>query len=59
MARSPPTRSPPHRHPCRHDASIAMAGQISLDGPADLVSGWVRVAMALDTAPQSETDDRA
>ena len=32
------------------------SGQIGLDGPGDLVSGWVRVAMVLDTPQQSDTE---
>jgi type II secretion system protein D len=32
------------------------SGQVSLDGPGDLVNGWVRVAMTLDSPQQSDTE---
>ena len=32
------------------------AGQITIDGPGDLVAGWVRVSLALDTPQQSKTE---
>ena len=33
------------------------SSQVTFDGPADLVAGWVRVAGALDARPNSKTDD--
>jgi general secretion pathway protein D len=32
------------------------AGQVTFDGPGDLVGGWVRVAMALDASKDSKTE---